>query len=267
MAKLLESTDLIVWDEAPMNNKRCFEVLDRSLRDILRNKNSPFGARVGAIGKGKKHCFLRMIARYWKWRETLQNPSVAELQQKAIVCPKNDAADTKNKLVVDKVDRPVTTYASGLCNSTRMIVTQLPTKAVEDEIITGTRVGEKIFFPGMNLIHKEPTLPYVLKRQQFPLKVSYAMNINKSQGQSLNKIGVYLPKPIVGHGQLMAQITALAQLAAGDRNWTITARIYRKWVTYNFHTQAPNGYCCMLIDEMSYPMLVNMRYSDKDFFG
>ncbi|XP_071695779.1 uncharacterized protein [Rutidosis leptorrhynchoides] len=43
MAKLLESTDLIVWDEAPMNNKRYFEALDHSLRDILGNKNSPFG--------------------------------------------------------------------------------------------------------------------------------------------------------------------------------------------------------------------------------
>ncbi|XP_071691465.1 uncharacterized protein [Rutidosis leptorrhynchoides] len=40
------------------------------------------------------------------------NPSVAELQQKAIVCPKNDVADTINKLVVDMVDGPVTTYAS-----------------------------------------------------------------------------------------------------------------------------------------------------------
>ncbi|XP_071725669.1 uncharacterized protein [Rutidosis leptorrhynchoides] len=63
----------------------------------------------------------------------------------------------------------------------------------------------------------------------------------------------------------MAAITPLAQLATGDRNRTIAARIYRKWVTYNYHTQAPNGYCCMLIDEMHYPMVVNMRYTDKDF--
>ena len=34
LAKLLIDTDLIIWDEALMTNKQCFEALDRSLRDI-----------------------------------------------------------------------------------------------------------------------------------------------------------------------------------------------------------------------------------------
>ncbi|XP_071719881.1 uncharacterized protein [Rutidosis leptorrhynchoides] len=64
----------------------------------------------------------------------------------------------------------------------------------------------------------------------------------------------------------MVQITVLGQLIPGDRDRTIAARIYRKWVNYSYHNQAPTGYCCMLIEEMNYPMLVNMQYSDKEYF-
>ncbi|GJS44874.1 DNA helicase [Tanacetum coccineum] len=34
LGKLLAETDLIIWDEAPMNDRWCFEALNRSLRDI-----------------------------------------------------------------------------------------------------------------------------------------------------------------------------------------------------------------------------------------
>lgn len=34
------------------------------------------------------------------------------------------------------------------------------------------------------------------------MKPVFAVTINKSQGQTLNKVGIYLPQPIFGHGQL-----------------------------------------------------------------
>jgi hypothetical protein len=35
LAELIQQTSLIIWDEAPVNHKYCFEALDRTLRDIL----------------------------------------------------------------------------------------------------------------------------------------------------------------------------------------------------------------------------------------
>ena len=59
LADLIAITDLIIWDEALMMNKQCFEALDRSLRDILSEKeetlqNIPFGGKVMVLGGDPK---------------------------------------------------------------------------------------------------------------------------------------------------------------------------------------------------------------------
>ncbi|XP_074346415.1 uncharacterized protein LOC141685197 [Apium graveolens] len=48
ISKLIQQTDLIIWDEAPMQHRHAFECVDRSLRDIMsvvdkRRAKKPFG--------------------------------------------------------------------------------------------------------------------------------------------------------------------------------------------------------------------------------
>ncbi|KAJ1689867.1 hypothetical protein LUZ63_014022 [Rhynchospora breviuscula] len=57
LAELLRETSLIIWDEAPMSNRICFEALDRSMRDILgdvntSNRDKPFGGVTVVLGGG-----------------------------------------------------------------------------------------------------------------------------------------------------------------------------------------------------------------------
>ncbi|RZB70611.1 hypothetical protein D0Y65_035545 [Glycine soja] len=53
LAELLNQTSLIIWDEAPMAHKFCFEALDHSRRDIIKHNskdNKIFGGKVMVFG-------------------------------------------------------------------------------------------------------------------------------------------------------------------------------------------------------------------------
>jgi hypothetical protein len=63
-----------------------------------------------------------------------------------------------------------------------------------------------VLIPRIDFIVTETQLPFHLKRRQFPIKLAFAITINKSQGQSLKRVGIYLPRPLFSHGQLYVAI-------------------------------------------------------------
>jgi hypothetical protein len=93
-----------------------------------------------------------------------------------------------------------------------MTITQLGQKFTEAQIITGTNIGDKIFIPRIIMSPNDAKWPFRLKRMQFPLLVCFAMTINKSQGKSLQKVGLYLSKLVFCHLQLYVTLSRVTNI-------------------------------------------------------
>ncbi|KAK9208644.1 hypothetical protein WN944_001003 [Citrus x changshan-huyou] len=136
LAGLLMKTSLIIWDEAPMAHKFCFEALDKTLRDVLRTRyeNSsikPFGG-LTIIGDGSLYDDIdrdlvklpsdickKLSENPMKSIVNAIYPSIlhnyndpAYLKERGILTPKNELVHELNEMIMNMIPGQGRTYFS-----------------------------------------------------------------------------------------------------------------------------------------------------------
>ncbi|XP_043259365.1 uncharacterized protein LOC122403185 [Colletes gigas] len=99
-----------------------------------------------------------------------------------------------------------------LCNGTRLIVKQIMNNIIYATILKGKFKGEQVLIPRIPLIPTD--MPFEFKRIQFPVRLAFAMTINKAQGQSLDVCGLNLENECFSHGQLYVACSRVGKPSA-----------------------------------------------------
>lgn len=88
----------------------------------------------------------------------------------------------------------------GLCNGTRLIFDGcMDNKILKCRVV---ETGREVLIPRITFIPKPNEYPFQWTRRQFPVRPAFATTINKSQGQTLKEVGVWMRVPVFSHGQL-----------------------------------------------------------------
>src|SRR5271155_141926 len=100
----------------------------------------------------------------------------------------------------------------GVCNGTRAVVTRMSDRVLEARLLTGEHAGSTTFIPRLSIIPSNTQVPFDFCRRQFPVKVCFAMSINKSQGQSVDHVGLDFRNAVFTHGQLYVAISRVTSV-------------------------------------------------------
>ena len=101
-------------------------------------------------------------------------------------------------------------------NGTRIRITKLGHHSITGNIVNkGPNFGKKTCVFPVKLYSDEKKTGFIFKRTQLPLTISFAMTIHKSQGQTMERVGLYLADHIFAHGQLYVALSRSSEGGTG----------------------------------------------------
>ncbi|GJY71242.1 DNA helicase [Tanacetum coccineum] len=272
LGNLLVETNLIIWDEAPMNDKRCFEALDRTLKDLMNAPKTLFGGKTVILGgdfrqtlpvkKGaaKQELIHASIAESYLWicrrlinfiydEATLKTPTASAFQEKAIVCPKNDTVDAVNARILSSVEGVTKTYLS-----TDEAI-PLGRETSETDMLYPMEYLNTITFPGFppHELQLKVGSPIMLLR-----------NVNLSGGLCNGTRMIVIS--LMSRPFICMSITAIASLKVRQEDYVIEAKVYRKWTSKSIPEMKDQAFCCILIDRENTAIQATMDLKSLTYF-
>jgi ATP-dependent exoDNAse (exonuclease V) alpha subunit len=94
----------------------------------------------------------------------------------------------------------------GFATNTRVIITEIQTHSIRVQTL---KTKKSFIVPKITFKIQMSFASYKLTRQQFPLKLAYAMTDNKSQGQEFDKVVVDTTKHCFSHGHLYVALSRI----------------------------------------------------------
>eukprot|EP00918_Siedleckia_nematoides_P095730 GHVU01210061.1.p1 GENE.GHVU01210061.1~~GHVU01210061.1.p1 ORF type:complete len:483 (-),score=34.49 GHVU01210061.1:465-1856(-) len=94
-----------------------------------------------------------------------------------------------------------------LCNGRRLIIRSI---SRDPWLITASYLDEPdtiVFIPRIKFVVGPELCGFEWSRVQFPVVPGYVLTINKCQGQTVSRVGVFLEVPVFAHGQLYTAAT------------------------------------------------------------
>lgn len=111
-------------------------------------------------------------------------------------------------MLLQKLDQP-----NGLNNASRMIIERVRRQVIAGTLMGGDHDGQMRIIPRIPLTSAEGDLAFILTRRQFPVRLCFAITINKSQGQTLKIAGLDLRVPVFTHGQLYVALSRVTDVS------------------------------------------------------